>query len=64
MRLSDFWDRMGRVFGEGYADSLARDHVLAGLQGRTVGQALAEGDDPKLVWRAVCAEFPVPASER
>ncbi len=64
MRLSDFWDRMSRVFGPGYADSLARDHVLSGLGSRTVEQALADGDDAKDVWRAVCAEFAVLASER
>jgi hypothetical protein len=34
--------------------------VLAGLGGRTVDQALAEGVDPKTVWRAVCEAFEVP----
>ncbi len=64
VRLSDFWDRMRRVFGDAYAESLAHDHVMAGLHGRTVTQALADGDDAQRVWRAVCAEFAVPASER
>lgn len=64
MRLTDFWDRMRRVFGAAYAESLATDHVLSGLDGRTVVQALAEGDDAKSVWRAVCAEFAVPLAER
>jgi hypothetical protein len=62
--LTDFWERMRRSFGEAYADSLARDHVLAGLGGRTVEQALGDGEDAKVVWRAVCTELEVPARER
>ena len=64
VRQTDFWERMRRSFGESYADSLARDHVLATLAGRTVEQALADGEDVKTVWRAVCSEFEVPAPER
>jgi hypothetical protein len=51
-------------FGEGYAESVAHDHVLQVLGGRTVDQALASGADPKQVWRAVCEEFEVPARKR
>jgi hypothetical protein len=64
VRLTDFWERMHRAFGDSYADSLARDHVLATLSGRTVTQALGDGEDAKVVWRAVCAEFEVPAPDR
>jgi hypothetical protein len=46
---------MERLFGETYADSYARDQVLSTLGGRTVHQALKEGDDVKSVWRAVIA---------
>ena len=42
------------------ADSVAEDFVLAGLGGRTVDQALADGVDAKAVWRAVCEAFDVP----
>jgi hypothetical protein len=63
MRLTDFWARMHRQFGDTYADSLARDHVVAGLGGRTVHEALRRGDDPQAVWRAICNEFEVPARE-
>jgi hypothetical protein len=55
---------MDRQFGAGYAESVARDHVLAGLGGATIEGALARGDDAKAVWRAVCQEFDVPARER
>ncbi|SEL67454.1 Protein of unknown function [Nonomuraea pusilla] len=41
-------------FGDTYAESWARDFVLAPLGGRTVMQALADGESAKDVWRAVC----------
>ena len=55
MRLTDFWARMERRFGAGYAASYAADQVLAELGGRTVDQALGSGTDAAVVWRAVCA---------
>jgi hypothetical protein len=55
VRLTEFWARMSGLLGPTYADSYARDQVLATLGGRTVVQALADGDDPKQVWRAVVA---------
>ena len=55
MRLTEFWSRMEGAFGAAYADSYARDQVLATLGGRTVHEALNDGDDAKQVWRAVCA---------
>jgi hypothetical protein len=64
VRLQEFWSRMGRQFGPAYAESVAGDHVLSRLGGRTVSQALAEGSDAKDVWRAVCEEFDVPAQLR
>lgn len=64
VKLSDFWDRMREQFGTGYAESVARDHVLGKLGGRTVDQALAAGTDAKAVWRAVCEEFDVPPVRR
>ena len=55
MRLTEFWSRMERLLGETYADSFARDQVLATLGGRTVHEALRQGEDTKDVWRAVLA---------
>lgn len=51
-------------FGQAYARSYAADQVLATLAGRTVQQALDDGDDLKAVWRAVCEAVQAPASER
>ena len=60
MRLTEFWDRMRAQFGDVYAESVAKDQVLAALGDRTVNQALADGEDPKTVWRAVAETFDVP----
>lgn len=51
-------------FGAAYARSYAADQVLPTLGGRTVERALDDGDDVKLVWRAVCDATNAPASER
>ncbi len=64
MRLTVFWARMRAQFGEAYAASVAKDYVLAGVGGRTVDQALADGVDPKTVWQAVCEAFDVPEKLR
>jgi hypothetical protein len=63
MRLTEFWRRMRERFGPTYAASVAADYRLPTL-GATVDQALAAGVDTKDVWRAVCAEFEMPASLR
>ncbi|QKG26206.1 DUF3046 domain-containing protein [Actinomadura verrucosospora] len=61
MRLTVFWDRMNQQFGEAYAQSVAKDYVMAELGGRTVEQALADGEPAKRVWQAVVATFDVPS---
>ena len=50
---------MRAQFGETYAESVAKDQVLAELGDRTVNQALADGVEAKTVWRAVCDTFDV-----
>ena len=50
-------------FGVGYARSLAADYRLPSL-GATVDEALARGDSPKAVWRAICQEFEVSSALR
>jgi hypothetical protein len=64
VRLTVFWERMRAQFGDTYAESVAKDYVLASLGGRTVNKALADGEDAKIVWRAVCETFNVPQSLR
>jgi hypothetical protein len=64
VRLTEFWERMRAQFGETYAESVAKDYVLSTLGGRTVNKALADGEDAKVVWRAVSETFNVPDSLR
>lgn len=66
MRLTDFWARLEQVFGAGYARSVAADQVIPQLDGRTIEQALAAGEETVVVWRALCAAYPerVPAKLR
>jgi DUF3046 family protein len=63
VRLTDFWQRMETRFGVAYAHSVAVDYRLP-LLGSTVEEALANGVETKQIWRAVCAEFEMPAQLR
>jgi hypothetical protein len=58
--LTEFWARMREQFGDVYAQSVAKDYVFAKLGDRTIERALADGEDAKLVWRAVVDTFDVP----
>jgi len=64
MRLTEFWDRMDRHLGTAYARTWAETQVVQGLGGRTVIEALADGEYAKTVWRAVWAHLQLPPSER
>ena len=41
--MTEFWDQMNTQFGPAYAESVARDHVSARLNGRTAAQAVEDG---------------------
>lgn len=64
MRHTEFWERMNAALGPAYAKSWANNYVLADLGGRTVVEALAAGEPPKQVWRAVWTVLELPARER
>jgi hypothetical protein len=55
---------MREQFGTAYAESVSRDQVITRLEGRTAVQALADGEDPKRVWLAVCEHFDIPVPQR
>lgn len=55
---------MTEQFGPYRAPSVAGDHVFSELGGLTADQALDAGQDPKIVWRAVCEAFDVPQQLR
>jgi len=44
---------MNKALGAGYARSWAADFKISTLNGRTVVEALADGEDARVVWRAV-----------
>jgi hypothetical protein len=64
MRLTEFWDRMDRHLGSAYARTWAETQVLRELEGRTVVEALDQGESAKTVWRAVWSHLQLPPSER
>lgn len=65
MRHTEFWQRMEEALdSSAYARTWARQQVLASLGGRTVEEALAAGEPPKSVWRAVWDALDLPPSMR
>jgi hypothetical protein len=55
---------MDDALGGAYAGVWASQHVMAELGGRTAKEALAAGEQPKYVWRAVHATLGLPANQR
>lgn len=66
MRLTEFWSRLEQAFGSAYATSFAADHAFTELNGRTIDEALAQGEEAATIWRAVVSAYPdrVPARLR
>ena len=64
MKHSEFWSRMEHHLGPGYARVWSRMQHLRDLGGRTVDEALAQGEQPKVVWRAVWEALELSARER
>ena len=65
VRHTEFWTRMEQALGSSaYARHWSEQQVIGALKGRTVNEALASGEAPKDVWRAVREKLELPASER
>lgn len=64
VRISELWVRLEAALGRSTAESWATDFVITDLDGRTVRQALADGENPVTVWRAVHAALDLPAAQR
>lgn len=65
MRHTEFWTRMEQALGSSaYARHWSEQQVLGSLGGQTVNEALASGESPKDVWRAVHERLELPPSER
>jgi hypothetical protein len=64
VRLSHFWTLMTDEFGEAYADTLARGHVVRSLGDRTAAAALQDGVAPRRVWEALVEDLGIPEHRR
>ena len=60
MRLTKFNELMNDEFGAAYAAVLLNDLVLGSLGDKTGKQLIAEGEDPRLVWLAICESQSIP----
>jgi hypothetical protein len=64
VRYSEFQDLVVDVFGPQVGQALVRDQVLGGLGDRTAVAALDDGEEPRVVWRALCDAMGVPEAQR
>jgi hypothetical protein len=64
MRETEFWQRMDTHLGPAYSRVWASQQNLAALGERTVDQAMSDGVDTKIIWRAVWEALQLPHSER
>ena len=47
-----------------YGRALAHDQGLTKLHGMTVVEALAAGEEPRVVWNVLCGQMDVPDAKR
>lgn len=64
MRRSELTQLADAAFGPTLAATYRRETVLASLDNRTVDQALADGEDTRRAWFALCEEMGVPERMR
>lgn len=60
MRLSKFRELMNDEFGAAYASVLQADLALTEFNDRTAIQLIADGEDLREVWFAICRASGVP----
>ncbi len=64
VRYSEFWSLVDEVLGRAHGRVLAGSLRLGALGDRTAEVALAENEDPRDVWHALCDELEIPDSRR
>lgn len=64
MRHTEFWERLDAALGDDYARFWAERQVITELGSRTPAEALAAGESPKVVWRAVWRSLGLPPADR
>lgn len=60
MRLSQFHELMADEFGKPHSEVLIRDLALFELGDKTASILLAQGEDPRQIWLAICRAQQVP----
>nr|WP_239459015.1 DUF3046 domain-containing protein [Bifidobacterium ruminantium] len=60
----EFWQLLEEVLGRSYGRALAHDQVLDRLEGMTAIEALAAGEEPRVVWNVLCDQMNIPDSRR
>lgn len=63
MRYSEFWELVDDVLGP-LGRTITRDQVIGALGDRTSEEALSAGEEPIVVWRALCDAADVPVALR
>lgn len=64
MRYREFWQLVDEVLGEAQGRELVRTFVVGALGSRTPQQALDDGEEPRVVWHALCDALGVPEARR
>ena len=64
MKETEFWRRMESHLGQTYAHVWSAQHNLMSLGGRTVDEAMRDGEPCKRIWHAVWVELELPDRER
>lgn len=64
VREREFWQLLEEVFGRSYGRALSQDQQLIELDNMTVVEALAAGEEPRVVWNVLCDQMGVPDAER
>jgi hypothetical protein len=64
VKETELWSRLREHLGDVYSRVWAAQYSLADLRGRTVTEALADGEPCKAIWRAVWSALELPARDR
>jgi Protein of unknown function (DUF3046) len=64
MRISDLRERLLLSFGEEWAPSFSQDIAISELGSKTVNEALKDGIEADVIWRAVCKQCPIETAKQ
>lgn len=64
MRISDLRERLLLSFGEAWAPSFSQDIAISELKSLTVNEALKQGYEPDVIWKAVCKQCPTETAKQ